>query len=148
LLGVSLGTVRRKIARGELRAEQAHRPQGRVWQIWLQPAQDAVDLPIQPPASTLPQHPGEIQRAETMSVFLVPLLQQAMQPLVDELAATRAQLVTQAERIGHLEAEIDHLTATSLLRPFSSDSEWAPAEPTQKTSAERNGRPWWLWWRA
>jgi excisionase family DNA binding protein len=94
LLGVSLGTIRRRIARGELRAERVHRPQGHVWQVWLEPAQDAVDPPIQPPASNLPQHPGEMQRAETMSVFLVPLLQQAMQPLVDELAATRAQLVS------------------------------------------------------
>jgi excisionase family DNA binding protein len=147
LLGVSLGTIRRRIARGELRAERVHRPQGHVWQVWLEPAQDAVDPPIQPPASNLPQHPGEMQRAETMSVFLVPLLQQAMQPLVDELADTRAQLVSQAERIGRLEAEIDHMTAASLLMPQTGPTDAFVAEPTQTPATTPQRAPWWMPWR-
>ena len=120
LLGVSLGTVRRRIARGELRAERVQRPQGHVWQVWLEPAQDAATVPNQPPASALPYSfgstlPQDAAPVTARATMVAPLIEQALRPLVAELADTRQQLVQQAEELGRFKSDLQQAQTELML---------------------------------
>lgn len=160
---MSLNTLRRRITAGEVRAERVTRPQGHVWRVYLDvepaPAQHAA----QPAASRLPQQPDstllhapasaqpstEIQRAEAMAGFLTPLLQQAIEPLVAELGATRRQLVDQGEALGRLRAELEHAQATiRALQPPAAPAEPESVQevPAPTATASPPPRPWWRFW--
>ncbi len=151
MLGVSLNTLRRKIASGEVAAEQVTRPQGHVWRVYLNGQQENSGVPLhavqhagQDAASTLQQPAVEIQRAEVMASFLTPLLQQAMQPLVEELSQTRQQLIEQAQRLGSLQAELtqarERILALEVLKEEPMPVESTPAVETTPAPAVK---PWW-----
>lgn len=164
LLGVSLNTLRRRIAAGEVRAERVTRPQGHVWRVYLNVQSPPAQQAEQQPASRLQQHPDstlqepaasvqpsmEIQRAEAMAGFLTPLLQRAIEPLVAELGETRRQLVDQGETIGRLRAELEHALTTiqALQAPVApNEPESSQETPTTPAAASTPSRPWWrAWW--
>lgn len=107
LLGVSLGRARRMIARDELRATRIQRPQGHVWQVWLEPSQHPVQPSAQPPAGTIPQNPEQppasilaLDRAEQLASVVRPLVEAAVAPLRAELADVRAVLSTRDQELG------------------------------------------------
>jgi excisionase family DNA binding protein len=116
LLGVSLNAVRRKIARGELVAKQVPRPQGHIWHVWLERAQDAAQHPGQHPTQGSTQHPPisdapavagvlSVDRAEHLADVLVPLVEAAVAPLraeLAELAEVRTPLVRPRPGVGPL----------------------------------------------
>jgi hypothetical protein len=154
VLGVSLNTLRRKIASGEIRAERVSRPQGHVWRVHLDgqhetasTAQHADQHPEQDAGSTLQQPAVEIQRAEVMASFLTPLLQQAMQPLVDELSQARRQMVEQAERLGAVQAELTQAKERilALEAPKAEPVAVEPAAADEGVSGPAT-RPWWRFW--
>ena len=158
LLGVSLNTLRRRIAAGEVRAERIKRPQGHVWRVYLPgqlngaqhadgdgqhangTVQDAGST-LQPPAGTVQQHPPASDRG------LVALLERAqddIRRLNDEraelygrLGYLQAQLAAKDERIKALEAPKEPIAAPppagAIFRPL-------PSEP------EPPRRPWWRFW--
>jgi excisionase family DNA binding protein len=182
ILGISVNTLRRKLDAGRIRGERVERPQGYVWRVYLPaaagrrnghhpPAQQLDQEAPQPAASTLQEPPAgaALAQAELMGNLVAPLIQQAITPLVEELAATRAQLVSQAERIGRLETELkargqdlgalrlerdqlaDELRAVRVPRE-SDPSPDALRGPTDASVAEvaqqlsERKRPWWRWW--
>ena len=165
-LGISVNTLRRKLEAGKVRGTRVERPQGYVWRVYLpadqrdghprsqQAGQEATqqsDSRLQQPAT-----PTVLAQAELMGNLVAPLIQQAIAPLVEELAVTRVQLVTQAERMGRLEAEVDRLQAENLeltLRA-TSPAEIAPGRPAdgvwRETAQQSTGSaprtPWWRRW--
>src|SRR5215213_6946498 len=51
VLGISLNTLRKRIADGQVRAERVERPQGHVWRVYV----DGADRSIDPPDDMLHQ---------------------------------------------------------------------------------------------
>jgi len=116
VLGISLNTLRRRIAAGQVKAERVERPQGFVWQVYLDgaaPSQvNGSDGTVQRDgAGTVQQPPTDIMRAEAMAAYtrslLEPLVAHAAElegavrelerengRLVAELAAAQAQIDT------------------------------------------------------
>lgn len=138
-LGVSVDTVRRRIRRGELDAQQVPTQRGPAWRVTL---------------GTLHSNPGSVGSmpgSSAMHVVEAPLLAKL-------LTDTQAELVRKAEaaamwqaRAEHLASQVEQLQralpAPSPERPFSGDSEHAASEPTQTPSERRNGRNGRSWWR-
>ena len=152
---MSLNTLRRRIAAGEVRAERVTRPQGHVWRVYLDvqsPLAQHADQPaastLYPPADSTLQHAPasaqpstEIQRAEAMAGFLTPLLRRAIEPLVAELGETRRQLVDQGEAIGRLRAELEHARATiAALQPPPRETRPNPRRAPRRPPT-RSGAP-------
>src|SRR5687768_9177233 len=73
VLGVSVNTLRKRIRTGQVRAERVERPQGYVWQVYLDglqpPAQPVDDPPIQEAPSRLQQPPAPLVQAEAMAAY-------------------------------------------------------------------------------
>jgi excisionase family DNA binding protein len=145
-LGVSTETIRRMIRAGRLRAERVHRPQGTAFLVELpaatgQATQDATD------ATALGRHNA------TPEPVLSPALLAAeawargvVGPLTETIAEQQRQLISQAETIGALRAELDALRAQHGT-PEPSGSTERPALPTEPSA------PWWrrrlsAWWDA
>jgi hypothetical protein len=77
-----------------------------------------------------------LAQAELMGNLVAPLIQQAIAPLVEEFGATRAQLVSQAERVGRLEAEVERLQAENLeLTLQRKTAEIAPGRDSEHAAA-------------
>lgn len=153
LLGVSLNTVRRKIARGELKATQAPRPQGHVWHVWLERTQDAAQHP--PQGSTQDAANGYVQdaarllptdRAEQLVQVLTPLVEAATAPLRVELSEMRATLSQRDQELGAALERIRVLEIDRAEIASGSPAANAPDETTQKTSDTPPARPWWRLW--
>ncbi len=154
VLGVSPNTVRARIKAGRLRAERAQRPQGEVIRVYLDaedlPAPGTSEPPAQVPATGTSQDvpPGTSQIVPAQQVAaLGRLVQEAIAPIERERDRLLDLTIQQAERIGRLEAELDQLTATSLLRPISSDSERVSGEPTQTPATTPHRASWWRFWQ-
>src|SRR5213080_2051037 len=84
MLGVSVTTVKRRIRAGALRAEQARRPQGTVWLVYLPAAATGVTdqrpsaASVAATAPTTSPTPGEAMAA---------LIQATLMPIVAPLVA-------------------------------------------------------------
>ena len=111
VLGVSVNTLRKRISSGQVKAERVQRPQGYVWQVYLDtlqpPAQSADDPPIQEAPSRLQQPPQALMQAEAMAAYTRSL----MEPLVQLVEQQEATIRDQAETIGELRAENRALVA-------------------------------------
>jgi excisionase family DNA binding protein len=120
VLGVSVTTVKRRIRTGALRGEQAQRPQGTVWLVYLDPAATPA-VEERPPAASVAATAAATPtaQAEAMVSLIQTTIGTVLGPLVAELAASRQtverqadQLVAQAGTIGRLEAENAALRVT------------------------------------
>jgi excisionase family DNA binding protein len=122
-LGVSPNTVRARIKAGRLRAERAQRPQGEVIRVYL----NTDDLPtphtnkrttqVPPPGTSYDVPTGTSQMMPAQQAeALGRLVQEAIARIEREQGRLLDLTIEQAERIGRLEAELDHLTAASLLQ--------------------------------
>lgn len=156
-LGISPETVRRWIKSGRLEARRAIRPQGTVWE---------VSLPVTTPRGVPPVTPvighGEASLSEpghaTPAAAWHPLpplahhttdatvLVASIARLIVELAEVRVisdrradQLVSQAETIGQLRAEVAALKAAQAVPAAPTAPE--PPEPSSEPPA-----PWWRFW--
>src|SRR4051794_36122588 len=72
ILGVSVTTVRRRIRAGVLRAEEARRPQGAVWLVYLPPdaiPPTATDQPDATVVATAPTTAGDAMIAYTQTLL-------------------------------------------------------------------------------
>jgi hypothetical protein len=158
LLGVSPNTVRARCKSGALQCERVLRPQGEVIRVHLdvqdvqhlsdfagakQPDRDVQGwtsnhVQVGTSTGTSRDHahvPMGIERAETMAGFLVPLLDQAMAPLVAALERSQAERQELAGQVATTQAEI--ATAQEWIRVLEAQlSEASQAAPAQRS-----------WWR-
>jgi len=151
-LGISRNTLRRRIAAGQIRAEQVERPQGFVWQVYLDDPQGSghgsngtvqQDRPgtVQQGSTLTPPVAGagtDIMRAEAMAAYTRSLLE----PLVQTIER-------QAERVAELEREVGRLTERlALAGPSESTltASTAPqsVEPTTEAPTPRPASTTWL----
>ena len=143
-LGVSPSTVHRRIRSGALRAEQAERPQGRVWLVQLPPgvAVAAEDLP--PPTSPAAAAPTAVPaQAEAMVSLIQTTIGAVLGPLVGQLDAQRQTIERQADRIEELAREVGELRAEN--RALLASTAPQSVEPTTEP-ADRPLRLWQPWW--
>jgi excisionase family DNA binding protein len=138
-LGCSINTVRRAIKAGRLTAHRERRPQGYAYRVFL-PTEDVPSgtfrhVPTETPAQQLPtQVPTEVPA-------------QWLAPIAHELAAARQQIADQAERIGHLTAELE-AARVQLAQVQAPASVVVAPECTVAPAVQAPPRPWWaFWWR-
>src|SRR5688500_12856491 len=95
VLGISLNTLRRRIAAGQVQAENVHRPQGHVWQIYWHgaPTQEhrAPDTMQEDGAGTVQPSPPALAQAEAMAAYTRSLLEPLVQT-IERQAETIADL--------------------------------------------------------
>ncbi len=111
--GVSVNTIRRWIASGELVAERVERPQGSQWRVYaprdVPPGTSHEHAPATPRdvpgradgVSSLA--PPDVQRAEALAAYGATLLT----PVLATVERLEAQTRDQAETIGRLRAELE-----------------------------------------
>lgn len=145
VLGVSVTTVKRRIRTGALRGEQAQRPQGTVWLVYLDPAATPAVEERPPAASVAATAAATTPAAEAMVSLIQTTIATVLGPLVGQIDAQRQtierqadQLVTQAELIGQLRAELEserraHSPGASILTP----------DPVTRPSDRAAPRSWW-----
>jgi excisionase family DNA binding protein len=105
VLNLSDSTVRRLVKAGRLEAQQVQRPQGHVWLVKV-PA-SSQQPPEQPPRQ-IAASPADPSAPPALASWMASVLE----PLVGELSVTRQQLVSQAETIGTLRADLANARAT------------------------------------
>jgi excisionase family DNA binding protein len=163
VLGISLNTLRRRIAAGQVRAERARRPQGHVWRVYLgtderseqHAEQHAEQEAEQDAGSTLQEPPTDVLRAEAMATYTRSLLE----PLVNRLAEQERTIRDQAEELGRLRERVATLQApeshqtreASNLTAHAPDPPTEPSEPPSpapmpSTSNGSEHAPWWRRW--
>lgn len=167
LLGIGVNTLRRRIAAGQVRAEQIQRPQGYAWRVYLDVEPASTQHPPQESEQeaprTLPQPPAP---AEAMATLIQATLTPIVAPLVAELAASRQANERQAAHIedlarenGRLTAELEAARARAEAveaRHAENPDEEQPAPPSDPPSPfpapqepATNGHaraPWWQRW--
>jgi excisionase family DNA binding protein len=141
-LGCSVDTIRRRIRRGEVVAEQVPTQRGPAWRVKL-----GTLLGSQPTV-------GSMLGSNAMHVE-APLLAQL-------LADAQAELVRKAEAAAMWQARAEFLAGqleqaqlalaapkqpASQERPFLRDSEGVPVESTQTPARTPQRAPWWMPWR-
>ncbi len=112
VLGISLNTLRKRIAAGQIRAERAERAQGHVWRVYL----DGADRSINPPGDTVQQDgagtvqdpPTNLLRAEAMAAYTRSLLE----PLTAALERSQGEVAGLREQRGRLSAELERAAST------------------------------------
>jgi len=99
ILNVSDSTVRRLLRAGRLEAQKVQRAQGHVWLVKVPaPTGTSSDDPPRQLGATGGQPPGPPALTAWMTSVL--------EPVMAELSLSRQQLVSQAETIGTLRAEL------------------------------------------
>lgn len=118
LLGVSASTVRRRIRAGALQVTETRRPQGTVWLVHLPPGVgpaaatatvDTASVTTTPTAQPAPADAIIAMLQATLTPIIAPLVGQidAQHQTIERQAE---QLVSQAETIGALRAEVTALS--------------------------------------
>jgi hypothetical protein len=152
LLGVSVNTLRQRIRAGQVQAERVQRPQGYVWQVYVEtlqpPDSPGSDPPIQEAPSRL-QQPQQLAQADALATLIQATLTPIIAPLVGELAASRQALERQAGELRELEREVGRVSALldsaraqirTLTAPTASQSVEPATEPSVLFLRRR-----WLW---
>ena len=132
LLGIGVNTLRRKIAAGQVRAEQVQRPQGYVWRVYLDgrhpPTHPTDEPPIQEAPGSLP-HPATVPApAEAMVSLIQTTIAAVLGPLVGQLDVQRQTIERQAGELRALEREVGELRAEN--RALVARTEAQAVEPT------------------
>lgn len=150
VLGISLNTLRRRIASGQIQAEQVQRPQGFVWQVYVDgvaPQEDGADGTVQQDRpGTVPQDgagtvlhpPTAIMQAEAMAAYTRSILEPLVRLVAEQEGTIRAQaetIGTLNERAAGLERENGRQAAQLLAQAQTIERLTAPAPP------ERPGAP-------
>src|SRR2546430_2304525 len=102
ILGVSVTTVKRRIRSGALRAEQANRPQGSVWLVYLPPEAIPAATSGRPAASVAATAPTTTPAADAMVSLIQTTIATVLGPLVGQLDAQRQTIERQADRVAEL----------------------------------------------
>jgi hypothetical protein len=135
-LGISLNTLRRRIAAGQIDAERVHRPQGHVWQVYLHGAgtqEHRANGTMQREGATVqPQMAPALIQAEAMAAYTRSILEPLVQS-VDRLTTRVAELERENGRL----SERLESTLTASTAPQS-------AEPTTEAPPARSSSTTWL----
>jgi excisionase family DNA binding protein len=134
-LGISVATVRRRIAAGALRAEQEQRPQGTRWLVLLDSGEPSVERLTQGHKPKTGTHHEASDRELERALDEVTYLRRKL----DELTTLLAR-----EQQAHLETRLQ-LT----VRAESSATAQVPLEPSPLMSAPSGAErrsPWREWW--
>jgi hypothetical protein len=115
LLGIGVNTLRRRIATGQVQAEQIERPQGQIWRVYLDvqhpPSQQSAQPPEQEAVGGSQQPPTQLAQADAISTLVQTTVAAVLGPLVAEVAASRQTIERQAEQIADLREERGRHTA-------------------------------------
>jgi len=144
ILGVSVTTVKRRIRAGTLRAEEAQRPQGTVWLVYLDPAAKERS-PAASVAATAPTTPTA--QAEAMVALIQTTIATVLGPLVAEQTALRQTVERQTDVLRTLERE-NGMQAAELERAAAAVVALGEENATLKASQTQQAwrqPPWWLW---
>jgi hypothetical protein len=140
ILGVSITTVKRRIRAGSLRAEEARRPQGTVWLVYLPSEATGAATSGQGAASVVATAPTSTPAADAMVSLIQTTIGTVLGPLVAELAASRqtnerqaGQIARQSETIGELRAENRALLASTA--PHIAETTTEPPTPLSRLLA-------------
>ena len=136
LLGISERTLWRRLARGQY--EKRPREGGLV-EIWVPTARPSMTEPA--PVSDRQTQEESFERGLVLVDRFGQALAQQVAPLLQELAATREQLVDLAQENGRLSAE------NSALAARVAELEQRPATPVMVTVNDRLETPAKPWWR-
>jgi hypothetical protein len=142
LLGIGINTLRRRIAAGQVHAEQVERPQGYIWRVYLDgrhPTADPTSQPANQEATGSLPHPPTVAPAEAMVSLIQTTISTVLGPLVAELAASRQTIERQGEQIGELRATVARLEARNgtLEAPTAAQASDLTMQPSP---------PWWRSW--
>jgi hypothetical protein len=173
VLGVSLNTLRRRIANGQVRAEQVERPQGFVWHVHLDnvPAQEhhsngtmQQDRPgtvqehgaetVQEDGPGTVQHPSTgLAQAEAMAAYTRSILEPLVMRMAEQEGTIREQseqIGTLAERLAHVEQDRERLAAALaaaedivVAAHIAQQPQEAPTAPSPATPSTDAQRPRW-----
>jgi hypothetical protein len=145
LLGIGVNTLRRRIAAGQVQAEQVQRPQGYVWRVYLDgrhpPTEPTIHPPRQDATGSLPHPPTQLAQAEALASLIQATLTPIIAPLVGQLDAQRQTIERQAERVAELERENGRLSAELEARTAPQTVEPATEPPDRPL---RLWQPWWV----
>jgi hypothetical protein len=140
-LGISLNTLRRRIASGQVRAEQVQRPQGFIWQVYLDgaaPSHEGANETVQRDRpGTVQQPPTALMQAEAMAAYTRSLLE----PMVSRMAEQETVIREQAETIGRQSAELERAAATIVSLSDALDARTAPQQPQEAPTAPNQPAP-------
>lgn len=146
VLGVSVTTVKRRIRAGSLRGEQAQRPQGMVWLVYLDPAATPSAEERPPAASVAATAPTTLTaQADAMVSLIQTTIATVLGPLVGQIDAQRQTIERQADRIAELERE-NGMLSERLTAPAPAHSPVASnlrPEPVTPPSEPATPRSWW-----
>jgi hypothetical protein len=98
ILGVSVTTVRRRIRAGFIRAEEARRPQGPIWLVYL-PA-DATSATTEAPSAT-----SSVATAPTTAEAMATYTRSILEPLVAALERSQTRVSELERELGRFAAE-------------------------------------------
>jgi hypothetical protein len=136
ILGLSVTTVKRRIRAGLLRAEEAHRPQGTVWLVYLDAAATGATEERPSAASVAATAPTTPPAAEAIVSLIQTTIATVPGPLVGQLDAQRQTLERQAGRVAELErengrqsAELERATSTVVALSDELERLRAPSSP-------------------
>jgi hypothetical protein len=105
-----VNTLRRRIAAGQVRAEQVQRPQGYAWRVYLDSRHPPTDPTVRPPdqdaTGSLPQPPTQLAQADALASLIQATLTPIIGPLVAELTASRQANERQAERMSERQRQL------------------------------------------
>jgi hypothetical protein len=165
VLGISLNTLRRRMAADQVKAARIERAPGFVWQVYLggaAPSNDrATERVRRGHASAAQQPPTSIMPAEAMAAYsdslMVPLLQalgqceERARELLREAGRLRTEQDAVDGRIAHLEFELSPLGESDAAAGDSeisaaADSLPGPHEPTAKGHVHEAWWQRWRWW--
>jgi hypothetical protein len=151
MLGIGVNTLRRRIAAGQIRAEQVQRPQGHVWRVYIDGRHPTGHPANEPPMQeatqeapgSLPHPPTALAQAEALASLIQATLTPIIAPLVAEQAALRQTVERQADAIadlredrGRLTAELEQAAGTVVALSDELERMRAPA-----SSPEASGEP-------
>jgi hypothetical protein len=144
LLGVSITTVRRRIRAGLLRAEEARRPQGPVWLVYLPPDAAAATASDHEATTVAGAAPTTTPAADAMMSLIQATIGTVLGPLMVEQAALRQTVERQAGEIAGLREDRGRLMAEN--RALLARTGPQSAEPAGSTFAAhlRPLAPWLL----
>jgi hypothetical protein len=108
ILGVSITTVKRRIRTGSLRAEQAQRPQGTVWLVYLDAATTTAAEERSGAANVVATAPTSTPAADAMVSLIQATIRETLTPIIAPLVDA---LERQAGRVAELERENGQLSS-------------------------------------
>jgi hypothetical protein len=141
-LHVSLNTLRKRIASGQVTAERVHRPQGHVWRVYLdvdhpatEPAQHHASLHAAASSNTVQQPATALAQTEALTTLIQATVREAITPLVEVLERQAGEIAELREDRGRLTAELERAAGTVVALSDDGAAARTPESPPEAPTA-------------